>query len=81
MMQFKIQVVSGILDSARGGQELREVRLRHTWPNRVGHFDYKNSYCKSSKRPVLNLSNRTSMMQPYLPLALTLPGCCNYLVI
>ena len=53
---------------------LREVRLHQTQPNRIGRFDYDNFNYKTSKWPVPNQSNEMSMMQPYLPLALALPG-------
>ena len=51
----------------RVARELREVRMNQTWSNRVGHFDYNNFSFKSIKRSDPNQSNRTSMLQAYLP--------------
>ena len=47
--------------------------MLQTQPNSISRFDYINFNYKTSKWPVPNQSNGTSMMQPYLPLALTLP--------
>ena len=58
----------------QGARELTGGKVASDSSNSIGHFDYNNFNYKTPMRPVLNQSNGTSMMQPYLPLTLALPG-------